>query len=279
MDSALVHSHRDQRSGFTLVELAVVVAILALLSAVVLPAIQAARAASRRADCSSRLHQIVLAADQIEESSGRYPDAGDFAVRIHAFVNGTKIELLEEWGQDSLELMVCPDGGDHYGNWGTKFRNGLGDGWAANPGRTRREFVDGSSQTAGYSERIRERILWFTARRVPLVPGRESELVDVCRSARTTDGSAIPWITMNGYDHHLEPNGPSCWNGPLPDGENDPFVFTFQFDGVFPATSWHVGGVNVAYLDGHVSFVSDSIDHRVWQAIGTINGRETVARP
>jgi prepilin-type processing-associated H-X9-DG protein len=45
------------------------------------------------------------------------------------------------------------------------------------------------------------------------------------------------------------------------------------------ARSRHGGGVNVAYADGHVRFVPDSIDLAVWQALATVAGGETNAEP
>ncbi|HEY6565010.1 MAG TPA: DUF1559 domain-containing protein, partial [Pirellulaceae bacterium] len=63
--------------GFTLVELLVVVALIGILVALLLPAVQSAREAARRAECSNHLRQLGVALHNFEAARKHLPTGAD----------------------------------------------------------------------------------------------------------------------------------------------------------------------------------------------------------
>lgn len=81
----LSKSRNQQRNGFTLVELLVVIAIIGILVGLLLPAVQAAREAARRMQCSNNFKQMGLAVLNYESAYSRLPPA---AMKSNGTTNG-----------------------------------------------------------------------------------------------------------------------------------------------------------------------------------------------
>lgn len=69
------------------------------------------------------------------------------------------------------------------------------------------------------------------------------------------------------YTHTMGPNEKACHNGPVEDWSSNNMV---------GAQSYHVGGVHLCMGDGSVRFVSENVNYKTWQAIGSRNGDEVI---
>ncbi len=297
-----------RRSGFTLIELVVVVAVIGLLLSLVLAAVQHSRESGRRAQCASNLKQIGLALQGYQDAFGVFPrgwnfrhfsfhvailpqlEQGPLFQRVDYLadaVTGTKNSPIR---QTALAIYECPSDGyaaiQYAGNsLGTSYAGNFGTGvqtygyngfFPIGAGANPAGITDGLSQTAALSEILvsnlrydRLRVLWPT---VPMMSPSQLEMFAAqCSTVAPSEGGETmthghPWTCGDAgftlYNHILPPNRPSCRNG------------TRVQEGAYSPASMHPGGANVAFGDGHLKFVVDDVDLRVWRAYGSRNGND-----
>ena len=99
-----------KRNGFTLVELLVVIAIIGILVALLLPAVQAAREAARRMQCSNNLKQWGLAAHNYHDTFRAFPmtNAQNYLPNVQGFSPQARLlPFVEQVNlQDQLDFAL-----------------------------------------------------------------------------------------------------------------------------------------------------------------------------
>jgi prepilin-type N-terminal cleavage/methylation domain len=289
----------SRRAAFTLLELLVVVAILAVLVGLTLPAVQKVREAASRAKCSNNLKQTGLACLNYESANGAYPDAG------HAHRPGLFWQVLPYTEQDAVAAQTTLHA-DVWGYWsptpfpiytcpsrgGPRFRemwsgrHFLGDyawanssvpdlapgrwcgGWWSSDGTTVVNFSGVSAQAgaggvaAGCPQPFRRPVT------VAGVTDGTSNTLLVAEKSLGTPYYGGPNQDNTAYGSGANGVMASAAYPPVPDSKGSPWCEYFG--------SAHPAGLNVLWCDGHVSGVGYGVSAATWRAFATRAGGEVV---
>ena len=168
------HSHvknRRKRSGFTLVELLVVVAIIALLISILLPSLSKAREAARAVGCSSNMKQFVIA-NQLyaDEEDGYFVPIKTAHPSWTSWMYIDKFRAIMDWRPSGPipDALQCPDRPELYAEpqmWGIGYgfnRSNLGVAYG-DANVVHRESVRYGAEKTQFGESNYWRYTWGSA--------------------------------------------------------------------------------------------------------------------
>jgi prepilin-type N-terminal cleavage/methylation domain-containing protein/prepilin-type processing-associated H-X9-DG protein len=100
-----------------------------------------------------------------------------------------------------------------------------------------------------------------------------------CGSAEQWSAAFPSWLMWQSYNHFGTPNQINCTNtaDPKDPGGSSPVGYYVTPIGSAPPGSSHPGGVNVAFADGSVHFIKNSVSPPTWWALGSRNIGEVVS--
>lgn len=201
---------RQIQTGFTIVELLVVVAIIGLLIALLLPAVQSARASARRTQCASNLKQIGLGILQfVDVNRGHWPHLAGHTLDLDPSINPQDVSwiaTIAPYLESVNEVRHCPEHSDLFeGRYRLNRQRTGDDGRPVDDGDERLTLMT-SYLMNGY---LREPVPAPTEAPAPVVAAWQSRnegLVSNFNKLISTHDTivvieATTWAAVNNYDH------------------------------------------------------------------------------
>lgn len=285
----------SQTSGFTLVEMLVVIAIIGVLLSLLLPAVNSAREAARRTICQNNLKQMGIALNAFNTQNGKFPWGG--YMHPNVYVNGVKVDgtkargfawsvyilpELEQQGlydridfdmmysmgvnndvaQTRLEMFVCPSAKK------TEPEEALVYVASGSAIRTQKATYGLSHYGGIYGERI----AWpGRTTSIPNNPPRGTLLYDRQITARDIRDGLTNTLMVGEDSTWADGQWISSLN--VMDqcgGINDRSITENEI------RSDHSGGASAVFADGHVDFLANQMSLEVLAAICTRAGGEII---
>ena len=302
-----MNTHGKQRTGFTLVELLVVIAIIGILIALLLPAVQSAREAARRTQCSNQLKQLGLALHSYHTAHGQFPYGAigmdletfsyksggpartPFIAHLFPYIEQNALAALWDFSKpvynQPIEVMGylpvwhCPSDTpvqifqpgplDYKGNYGIN--------WGQNTYQDQVErapfWLEFGAKIAHIRDGTTNTLALLEMLQAPSPSG------EFDRRGRIWNDDASSYQIMTRF----EPNSAAPDSGRCIDRLPDyPCVYsgiTTPSQMHLASRSQHPGGVVTCLCDGSVHFAVDSIDLTIWQALSSMHGGEVASLP